>query len=131
VRRKGRRRGLYLLLGPASLDRLCQSGESFAGRLDIVEPRPLDLLKPVPTAFICTYLKCDVPQFSPRIPVEKLRQFWTMLEYRQLAPLDAAELACKIDTDTQMRRFILNQSLVPQKGLEPPTPSLRMMCSTS
>jgi len=45
ARRSGRRAGLYLLLGSASLDLLRQSGESLAGRVSFVELAPFDILE--------------------------------------------------------------------------------------
>jgi len=45
ARRVGRRHGLYLLLGSASLDLLKQSGESLAGRVDYLELGGLDVLE--------------------------------------------------------------------------------------
>lgn len=45
ARRAGRRHGLYLLLGSASLDLLKQSGESLAGRVDYLELGGLDALE--------------------------------------------------------------------------------------
>ncbi|MEY2683374.1 MAG: hypothetical protein RJA09_518, partial [Pseudomonadota bacterium] len=45
ARRKGRRHGLYLLLGSASLDLLSQSGETLAGRIAYLELPPLTLLE--------------------------------------------------------------------------------------
>lgn len=41
ARREGRRQGLYLLLGSASLDLLAQSGETLAGRVSYLELPPL------------------------------------------------------------------------------------------
>src|SRR5574337_865703 len=45
ARRAGRRAGLYLLLGSASLDLLQQSGETLAGRIAYLELNPLDILE--------------------------------------------------------------------------------------
>ena len=45
ARRKGRRNGLYLLLGSASLDLLKQSGETLAGRVSYLELSPFDVLE--------------------------------------------------------------------------------------
>lgn len=45
ARRAGQRRGLYLLLGSASLELLKQSGESLAGRVDYLELGGLDVLE--------------------------------------------------------------------------------------
>ena len=43
-RREGRRTGRYLILGSASMDLLRQSGESLAGRIELVPLNPLDVL---------------------------------------------------------------------------------------
>ncbi len=44
-RREGRRTGLYLLLGSASLELLRQSSESLAGRVSFLELAPFDVLE--------------------------------------------------------------------------------------
>lgn len=44
-RRHGRRNGLFLFLGSASMDLLRQSGESLAGRIAYLELHPLNLLE--------------------------------------------------------------------------------------
>jgi len=48
ARRRGRRVGLYLLLGSASLDLLRHSGESLAGRISYLELAPFDVLEVAP-----------------------------------------------------------------------------------
>jgi len=45
ARRAGKRRGLYMLLGSASLDLLKQSGETLAGRVSYLELSPFDVLE--------------------------------------------------------------------------------------
>lgn len=45
ARRSGRRAGLYLLLGSASLEMLKQSGETLAGRVSYLELNPFDVLE--------------------------------------------------------------------------------------
>lgn len=127
ARRKGRRSGLFLLLGSASLDLLRQSGETLAGRVAVVELRPLDILevghkRALPLwlrggfpdslladseadslrwrrDFIRSYLERDVPLFGPRIPAETMRRFWVMLAHRQGSLFNAAELARSLDVD--------------------------------
>jgi len=119
-RRSKRRNGRYLLLGSASLDLLRQSSESLAGRITYVELSPLT---PAETAlsldqhwlrggfpeslaaetdrdshlwrrdFIRTYLERDIPEFSPRLPGETLRRFWTMLAHQQAGLFNSAEFA--------------------------------------
>lgn len=129
ARRVGRRTGLYLLLGSASLDLLRQSGESLAGRLTHLELSPFDVLE-VKTAqhqrlwvrggfpdsflaksdatsltwrraFLRTYLERDVPLFGPRIPAETLRRFWTMLAHHHGGLLNAAALARNLGVDVK------------------------------
>jgi predicted AAA+ superfamily ATPase len=51
--------------------------------------------------FIRTYLERDIPQFGPRLPSETLGRFWTMLAHRQGAPLNLAELARSLGTDSR------------------------------
>lgn len=128
-RRRGRRTGRFLLLGSASPDLLRQSGESLAGRIAYVELAPFDPLE-VPAQeterlwirggfpnsflaasdaaslawrrdFVCTYLERDVPQFGPRVPVETLRRFWTMLAHLQGGLLNAADLARSLAVDAK------------------------------
>ena len=45
ARREGRRQGLYLLLGSASLDLIKQSGETLAGRVAYLDLPPLCVLE--------------------------------------------------------------------------------------
>lgn len=124
-RQRGLRTGHFLLLGPASIDLLRQSGESLAGRVSYLELGPLSareideeetlklwnrggfpesFLAPDDNEsarwredFIRTYLERDIPQFGPRIPAETLRRFWTMLAHRQGGLLNASELARGLD----------------------------------
>ena len=125
-RRRGLRRGRFLLLGSASLELLHQSGESLAGRVSYHEltpfqptevPKQLDKLwlrGGFPESllasndqtslqwrrqFIKTYLERDIPILGPRIPAETLRRFWTMLAHRQMTTLNAAELARSLGVD--------------------------------
>ncbi len=128
-RRAGRRNGLYLLLGSASIDLLKQSGESLAGRISYLELHPLNMLETpaVPddslwlrggfpdslqaasttrslrwrNDFIRTYLERDIPQFSPRIPAQTLRRFWTMLAHNQAGLLNVAQLARNLAVDAK------------------------------
>lgn len=117
----GRPAGHFLLLGSAALELLKQSTESLAGRIEILELAPFDVLEVEPgeetalwirggfprsllaesdeasvawrASFIATYLERDIPQLGPRIPAETLRRFWTMLAHRQGAILNLSELA--------------------------------------
>ena len=131
ARRGGRRSGLYLLLGSASLDLLRQSGETLAGRVSYLELHPFDLLEVGATAadrdrlwlrggfpesflatsdarslrwrqdFVRAYLERDIPQFGPRIPAERLRRFWTMLAHQQGGLLNVAQLARNVGVDAK------------------------------
>ena len=126
-RRRGRGKGRFLVLGPASIDLLRQSSESLAGRIRYQELAPLDageagrarldtlwlrggfpesLLAGSDAAslrwradFIRTYLERDITQLGPRIPAETLRRFWTMLAHQQGGLLNAAALARSLAVD--------------------------------
>ena len=126
-RRRGRRKGRFLVLGSASIDLLRQSSESLAGRIRYLELGPLDageagrtrlqalwlrggfpesLLADSDAAslrwradFVRTYLERDIPQLGPRIPAETLRRFWTMLAHQQGGLLNAAALARALAVD--------------------------------
>ena len=128
-RRSGRRSGLYLLLGSASLELLRQSGETLAGRIAYLELTPFHVLETpaVPADelwlrggfpesllapddarslrwrqdFIRTYLERDIPQFGPRIAAETLRRFWNMLAHYQGSLLNTAQLARNLGVDTK------------------------------
>lgn len=127
ARQKGRRTGLYLLLGSASVDLLRQSGETLAGRVRYLELSPFDVTEtPLNRAetlwsrggfpdsflaaddgrslrwrkdFIRTYLERDIPQFGPRIAAETLRRFWTMLAHHQGGLLNTASFARGLGVD--------------------------------
>ncbi len=129
ARRDGRRQGLYLLLGSASLDLLQQSGETLAGRVAFLELGPLNSMEVGAGAtdplwlrggfpdsftasddarslrwrqnFIRTYLERDIPQFGPRIAAETLRRFWTMLAHQQGGLLNVAQLARNLGVDAK------------------------------
>lgn len=129
ARRSGKRAGLYLLLGSASLDLLQQSGETLAGRIACLELGPLSVVETgaiqtdtlwlrggfpesltAPSEarslrwrqnFIRTYLERDIPQFGPRIAAETLRRFWTMLAHHQSGLLNVAQLARNLGVDAK------------------------------
>ncbi len=131
ARRDGKRDGLYLLLGSASLDLLRQSGETLAGRVSYLELHPFDILETGAAAndldrlwlrggfpesflapsdarslrwrqdFIRSYLERDIPQFGPRIAAERLRRFWTMLAHHQGGLLNVAQLARNLGVDAK------------------------------
>ena len=126
-RRDGRRNGLFLILGSASVDMLRQSGETLAGRIAYVNMTPVSPLE-IPGNhsdqdrlwlrggfpdsylansdhqsislrgdFIRTYLERDVPQFGPRVPAETLRRLWTMLAHNQGQLLNSSRLASSLE----------------------------------
>lgn len=122
-RRAGRRTGLFLLLGSASMQLMKQTSESLAGRIRHIELTALTVLEVqaehgrattlwsrggFPESFLSpddgqslrwrqdfirTYLERDIPQLGPRIPAETLRRFWTMLAHQQAGMLNQASLA--------------------------------------
>lgn len=126
-RQKGRRTGLFLVLGSASMELLRQSGETLAGRIAYVEMTPITarevsaeraiqdrlwLRGGFPDSylaasdaeslalredFIRTYLERDVPEFGPRIPAATLRRLWTMLAHNQGQLLNASRLAAGLE----------------------------------
>ncbi|EQD55809.1 AAA+ superfamily ATPase [mine drainage metagenome] len=128
-RRAGRRSGMYLLLGSASLDLLKQSGETLAGRIAYLELTPFHVLETrgmpsddlwvrggfpesllAPDAgrslrwrqdFIRTYLERDIPLFGPRIAAETLRRFWSMLAHHQGGLLNTTQLARNLGVDSK------------------------------
>jgi len=130
-KRSGRKAGLFLLLGSASLDLLKQSSESLAGRLATLELTPLlatethaggFALEPLwvrggfpesflavddaaslrwRQAFVSTYLERDVPALGPRIPAETLRRLWTMLAHAQGTLLNHAALGASLGISGQ------------------------------
>ena len=127
---QGRKTGLYLLLGSASLDLIQHSSETLAGRVAFIELSGLHRLE-VPHAlwddlwlrggfpesltapsdaasvrwrrdFTRTYLERDVAQFAPpRIGAEMLRRFWTMLAHLQASTVNVALLARNLGVDTR------------------------------
>ena len=126
-RSRGARAGRFLLLGPASIDLLKQSGETLAGRIACVELSPFDAMEVdggdrdrlwirggFPDSFLAesdeasvvwrenfirTYLERDIPQLGPRVPAETLRRFWIMLAHVQGGMLNAAQLARSLAVD--------------------------------
>lgn len=127
ARRSGRRSGLYLLLGSASLDLLQQAGESLAGPIAYRELTPFNVqelpeaehtrlwvrggfpesyLARTPAAslrwrqdFIRTYVERDIPLFGGRVGSEALRRLWGMLAHQQGALVNASVLARSLALD--------------------------------
>ncbi len=129
ARRAGRRNGLYLLLGSASLDLLQQAGESLAGRIAYRELTPLNAQE-LPAAdharlwlrggfpeshlassdaaslrwrqdFMRAYVERDIPLFGGRVGSEALRRLWGMLAHQQGGLVNAAVLARSLGIDTR------------------------------
>ena len=130
ARRKGRRTGLFLILGSASIDLLRQSGETLAGRIAYVDMTPISALEVgddrkeqdrlwvrggFPDSFLAatdadslalrhdfirTYLERDVPRFGPRVPAETLRRLWTMLAHNQGQLINASKLAAGLEVSS-------------------------------
>ncbi|PKO42407.1 MAG: ATPase [Betaproteobacteria bacterium HGW-Betaproteobacteria-3] len=129
ARREGRRNGLYLLLGSASLELLHQAGESLAGRVAYRELPPLGVMELPPDDqghlwlrggfpesylarsdavslrwrqdFIRTYAERDIPLFGGRIGSEALRRLWGMLAHQQGGLVNASVLARSLMLDTR------------------------------
>jgi uncharacterized protein len=130
MRRQGKRAGMYLLLGSASIDLLKQSGETLAGRISYLHLDPINGAELPPTIsqdalwqrggfpdsllarsnalslrwrldFIRTYLERDVPQFGPRISPQVLRRYWGMLAHNQGGLLNTAQLARNLGVDNK------------------------------
>lgn len=127
-RREGKGTGRFLLLGSAGLDLLAQSGETLAGRISFVELAPLDITEldaeqlddlwvrgGFPDSLLAqsngisfdwrrdlirTYLERDIPQFSQRIPAEKIKRLWTMLAHSQGGVLNVAQLARNLEVSS-------------------------------
>ena len=153
-RQAGKRAGLFLLLGSASIDLLKQSSETLAGRvahcelhalnareLPVGELRRLWCRGGFPESylapgddrslewrldFIRTYLDRDIAQFGPRIPAETLRRFWTMLAHNQGQIHNAAALARGLDVNgvTIARYLDLMVDLLLVRRLPPWTSNL-------
>ncbi|MFN9728124.1 ATP-binding protein [Acidovorax sp.] len=129
ARRQGRRSGLYLLLGSASLDLLQQAGESLAGRVAYRELTPLNALE-IPAAdharlwlrggfpesylsrtaaaslrwrqdFIRTYVEREIPLFGGRVGADTLRRLWGMLAHQQGGLVNASVLGRSLAADTR------------------------------
>ena len=150
----GKRTGLFLLLGSASIDLLKQSSETLAGRVAHCELHPVNA-REVPddqhrrlwcrggfpesylahsdeesldwrVAFIRTCLERDIPQLGPRIPAETLRRFWTMLAHNQGQTHNAAALARGLEVNgvTIARYLDLMADLLLIRRLQPWTTNL-------
>ena len=136
ARRAGRRTGLYLLLGSASIDLLQQAGESLAGRIAHVELAGLTLAEATGIAaddhwlrggfpesllarniaaslrwrqdFIRSYLERDVAQFKPRANPELLRRLWLMLAHHHGGLVNAADFARNLGVDAKTHAAYLD-----------------------
>ncbi len=153
-RQAGKKYGLFLLLGSASIGLLKQSSESLAGRVAYLELNPIDVTEVsadnlsklwnrggFPESFlgfndadsfdwrqnfIRTYLERDIPQLGPRIPAETLRRFWTMLAHNQGQTFNAAVFARGLDVKgvTTSRYLDLMVDLLLVRRLQPWTSNL-------
>jgi len=135
ARREGRRSGLYLLLGSASLDLLQQAGESLAGRVAYRELTPFHALELPETEltrlwvrggfpdshlartpavslqwrrdFIRTYAERDIALLGGRVGSDALQRLWRMLAYQQGGLFNASVLARSLGLDTRtVNRYI-------------------------
>ena len=148
-RRSGRRTGLYLLLGSASMDLLAQSGESLAGRIAYLELAPLTLLETpgmhaddlwlrggFPESllatnaadslawrrdFIRSYVEREALQFRTRLSPELLRRLWTMLAYQQGGLLNSAALSRSLGVDVKVINGLIDllEQLMLLRRLQP------------
>lgn len=135
ARRSGRRSGLYLLLGSASLDLLQQAGESLAGRIAYRELTPFNAQE-LPEGehtrlwvrggfpesylartqavslrwrqdFIRTYVEREIPLFAGRVGSDALRRLWGMLAHQQGALVNTSVLGRSLGLDTRtVNRYI-------------------------
>lgn len=124
-RRMGHGKGMYLLLGSASMDLMQQSGESLAGRVTYQEMTGIQLSEVAaeqtetlwvrggfPDSFLApdsarsfqwrqdmirTYLEREIPQLGPRIPATTLRRFLTMLAHNQGGIHNASRIAASLE----------------------------------
>ncbi len=135
ARRQGKKQGLYLLLGSASLNVVQQSGESLAGRVTYSELTPFSLLEIPPEKkeilwvrggfpesylasdetismrwrqdLIRTYIERDVRAFDIRLTSETIRRLWVMLAHLQGTNVNIAQLARNLDIDVKtVNRYI-------------------------
>jgi predicted AAA+ superfamily ATPase len=135
ARREGRRNGLYLLLGSASLDLLQQAGESLAGRIAYRELTPFHALELADSElnrlwlhggfpdshlasttaaslnwrqdFIRTYAERDIPLLGGRVGAESVRRLWGMLAHQQGGLFNASVLARSLALDIRtINRYI-------------------------
>jgi len=135
ARREGRRSGLYLLLGSASLDLLQQAGESLAGRIAYRELTPFHALELADSElsrlwlrggfpdshlartasasfrwrqdFIRTYTERDIPLLGGRVGTDAVRRLWGMLAHQQGGLFNASVLARSLALNTRtVNRYI-------------------------
>ena len=135
ARREGRRSGLYLLLGSASLDLLQQAGESLAGRIAYRELTPFHALELADSElsrlwlrggfpdshlartasasfrwrqdFIRTYTERDIPLLGGRVGTDAVRRLWGMLAHQQGGLFNASVLARSLALHTRtVNRYI-------------------------
>ncbi len=129
ARRQGKKQGLYLLLGSASLQVIRQSGESLVGRVAYRELTPFWILE-IPAEkeetlwirggfpesyiapngtistqwrhdFINTYIERDVRSYDIRLTAETIRRLWVMLAHLQGTCVNVTQLARNLDIDVK------------------------------
>lgn len=130
-RAQGRRVGQFLLLGSASMESLCQSSESLAGRISYIEMSGLNLAQidghrhnrqtlwlrgGFPDSYFAadddlamdwlenlvrTYLERDIPQMGFRVPAARLRRLWTKLAHLQGETINYSKLASNLEVDAK------------------------------
>ena len=105
-RRSGRRAGLYLLLGSASLEMLRQSGETLAGRVSYLELAPFDILEVKdtrPAAIQTLWQRGGFPEsFLAASDAQSLR--WRRDFIRTYLERDIPQFGRRIPAET-LRRF--------------------------
>jgi predicted AAA+ superfamily ATPase len=135
ARREGRRSGLYLLLGSATLDLMQQAGESLAGRIAYRELTPFHALELADSEFnrlwlrggfpdshlastpsvslrwrqdfMRTYAERDIPLLGGRVGAESVRRLWGMLAHQQGGLFNASVLARSLALDIRtVNRYI-------------------------
>ena len=130
-REQDRRAGQFLLLGSGSMDLMCQSSESLAGRISYIEMSGLNLAEidrnqqhrqtlwlrgGFPDSYLAadddvamdwlenlirTYLERDIPQMGFRVPAARLRRLWTMLAHLQGETINYSKLASNLEVDAK------------------------------
>lgn len=112
ARRSGRRNGLYLLLGSASVDLLRQSGETLAGRIGYFELTGLDVLEVATAATPTAAIPATAEQLWIRggfpdsflSPTDRTSHLWRQDFIRTYLERDIPQFGPRIAAET-LRRF--------------------------